>query len=599
LCGLADGFKAIVTACEVVGAAGPVAVKAQPDGTPAPAPRAAGVAVGPTPPTAGALKDGTNTNTTTPGASAALARRPTLPIAALIPYNPTWCLRACVVKRGPKRTTPAGHAVFSAELVDEAGDAIEATFWREAADRWDGVLADGAWFHFSKAKVKPANKAFAGVRNPYALDFGVGSSIEPCPAGGCGGSDGASAPTPPTARLAYVRLDALAPHIGRKAPVDVLGGVLECGALGSVKRKSDSSELARRDVTLGDASGKAVVLTLWGAAAEGAGAAVEAAVAAAAAAGGPPPLLSVSHCRVSDFNGVSISALGRSSVTLDPKGPAADALKAWWAAEAPTGGLAGFTPAGEGLAKAGGAGGGGPKPRARLADLEAAPGAALPPPSAKPEYHTVVATVTVVDPEQVRRGWREEREAEWRGGERARLERDENLLSLPPFPLTKNTRAPSFFFPPSSPSLHQTMWYAAAPADHNRKVTSRDGGWWCEYDQTLYPSMTRRFVMQLRAADESGEAGVALFDEAARSLMGSSADELAGLREGAPDGGKGYEAALKSAAWGTWVMRVQARTQEYNGELRRRLAVHSLARMDWGAEARRLVAAIDGVGAAA
>jgi replication factor A1 len=96
---------------------------------------------------------------------------------------------------------------------------------------------------------------------------------------------------------------------------------------------------------------------------------------------------------------------------------------------------------------------------------------------------------------------------------------------------------------------------------------------------------------------------VALFDEAARSLLGASADELAGLREGsdggpAADGGKAYAAAVRGCQFSTWVMRVQTRTQEYNGELRRRLAVHSLAPMDWGAEAKRLVAAIDGVAAA-
>lgn len=349
----------------------------------------------------------------TPGSA---ARRATIPLAALTPYATSWTVRAFVVKRAPKRTTPAGHAVFSAELVDEAGDAIDATFWREAADRWDGTVADGQWFYFSKAKVKPANKAFSSVRNPYALDFGVGSSVEPCPADGAPGS---APPARPMAKLAYVRFDALAPHIGRKAPVDVLGAVLEVGALGSVKRKSDASELARRDITLGDASGKSVVLTLWGESAEGAGAAVEAAVAAATAAGSPPPLLSVSHCRVGDYNGVSISALGRSAVSLNPTGAAPDALKAWWAAEAP----ASFTPAGEGMATAVGAGGAGPRPRARLADLEAAPGESLPPPSAKPEYHTVVATVTLVDPEQVKENGERERDKTFPGrGARARAQ---------------------------------------------------------------------------------------------------------------------------------------------------------------------------------
>jgi hypothetical protein len=390
---LSGGTKAVVTACDVLPASpggGATNENVQPPATtPAPPARTAGAvapAAGPTPPTA------------TPAAS----HRPSLPIAALNPYTPAWTLRAWVERRAPKRTTAGGLSVFSAELVDEAGDAIEATFWREAADRWDPVLKEKGCYYFAKGKVKPASKAYAATRNPYALDFGVGSVIEEAPVGS-GGLAGPAAT--PTARLSYVPLSGLAPHIGRKAPVDVLGFLLAVGPLGSVKRKSDSAELARRDLTLGDASGKSVVLTLWGGAAEGAGAEAEAKAAAAAAAGGPPPLISVSHCRVSDFNGVSVSALARSAVALDPTGQAADDLRAWWAAEGSKlgGGGAGFVPAGEGMGRAGGAGSGtGPKPRAVLADLAAKPGEALPPPSAKPEYHTVVATVTMVDPEQVR-----------------------------------------------------------------------------------------------------------------------------------------------------------------------------------------------------
>ena len=34
--------------------------------------------------------------------------------------------------------------------------------------------------------------------------------------------------------------------------MDVVGIVVSCGALGTVKRKSDSTELVRRDITLAD-----------------------------------------------------------------------------------------------------------------------------------------------------------------------------------------------------------------------------------------------------------------------------------------------------------------------------------------------------------
>ncbi len=37
-----------------------------------------------------------------------------------------------------------------------------------------------------------------------------------------------------------------------QVPVDVMGVVVSVGSSGTVKRKSDSSELARRDITLAD-----------------------------------------------------------------------------------------------------------------------------------------------------------------------------------------------------------------------------------------------------------------------------------------------------------------------------------------------------------
>lgn len=170
-----------------------------------------------------------------------------------------------------------------------------------------------------------------------------------------------------------------------------------------------------------------------------------------------------------------------------------------------------------------------------MSSLLPIPGEPLPPPEAKPEYATVVATLAAVDPEQ-------------------------------------------------------TMWYAAAPEERGRKVVERDGGWWCEFDQRLYPTMVRRYVLQSKVADSTGEAQLSFFDDAARVVLGGkTADELAEMKENRP---KAFAAALAEAAFRPWVLRVAARTQEYNGERRRRLAVHSAVPLDYGAEARRTLAAL-------
>jgi replication factor A1 len=130
------------------------------------------------------------------------------------------------------------------------------------------------------------------------------------------------------------------------------------------------------------------------------------------------------------------------------------------------------------------------------------------------------------------------------------------------------------------------LWYEA-DVDSGRKVVPKDGGWWCEYDQTSKPAMTRRYIVAAKVADATGEASVTLFDDAAAALLGASADDLAALKDADPPA---FAAALGAALWKPAVLRVAAKTQEYQGEARRRLVVHSVGGVEWGAEARRAAA---------
>lgn len=174
--------------------------------------------------------------------------RPVQPIAALNPYNNAWAIKAKLVRKGPKRSFSrqgAETSVFSVELVDESGTAIEATFWREAADRWHSALEEGAVYLVSRGSVKPANRKFSAVRHDYCIHLDAGAEIERL-------ADDAVDARAMQTRLDPVPVAQLAAFADKKATVDVLGVVLAVGALGSVKRKSDAAELARRDVTLAD-----------------------------------------------------------------------------------------------------------------------------------------------------------------------------------------------------------------------------------------------------------------------------------------------------------------------------------------------------------
>jgi replication factor A1 len=290
-------------------------------------------------------------------------------------------------------------------------------------------------------------------------------------------------------------------------------------------------------------------VTLWGAIAEGPGAALEAALGASAAAGGAT-LLALSACRVGSYSGCSVSTLQRSRLFLDADAAApaegaeapapelaaaAAALRAWWAAE---GAAAAPTPVGEGAP--GAAGRAGPAPRLDLAAVRAAaPGA----PDAKPAYASAAAAVADVNPEQ-------------------------------------------------------PLWYLAAPDPeaNNRKVVEQGpGAFFCEANGRTYARAVRRYIFQARLIDASGELPVQVFNEQGEALLGMTADALSELRERDPPA---FAAALRRACWTQWALRLKAAAQEYNGEVRARYAVVEARAFDFAAETRRLLAGVAAVAAA-
>uniref|UniRef100_A0A383VJ14 Replication protein A subunit n=1 Tax=Tetradesmus obliquus TaxID=3088 RepID=A0A383VJ14_TETOB len=290
-----------------------------------------------------------------------------------------WTIKAKLVRKAPPRAfnsragTPS--RVFNVELADAAGSQIQATFWREAAEKYLDVLQEGKVYYFSKFQVKVANKQYATVRNDYELHFDNRTEVEE--AADQGGIDGA-------AQVELVPLDKLPRFVGRKMPVDVLGVVTHCGPLGTIKRKADNSELPRRDVTIADSSRCSVVLTLWADQAS-----------RAELDGCEGQLLQVTCVRVGDYNGCSLSAVTRSQVSVNPESAAADALREWWQAE---GSSAALTPLGQASA-AGGAGGGPRNNKLQfLSDVMVEED--IPSPDAKPTYHDVVVSVVQVQDSQ-------------------------------------------------------------------------------------------------------------------------------------------------------------------------------------------------------
>jgi replication factor A1 len=367
----------------------------------------------------------------------------------------------------------------------------------------------------SNGQLKPANLKFSSCSYVYELSLNEKTAVEPC-------SDAMAAPA---LRYELVPFDALGSKLGSRATVDVLGVVTHCGDLGSVARKSDGAALARRDLTLLDATARTVKLTLWNTLAEQEGADIAARCATA------PPIIAVKGVRVSDYNGVSLSTVARSMLAVEPTElPATAALRTWYAAggaSAPT------TEAGAGYAGARGTGAtAGSAPRASFADVQPETLAVA---DAKPEWATLCGCVVHIAPDAA-------------------------------------------------------LYYTACPEEGcNKKVVQDGAGWLCEASGKRFDACKRRYILRFKAADATGAGWVNAFDDQARQVFGCTAEELHTLKEA---GDARYARTLREAQWRLWVMKVKTKTEEYNGEARRRITAVALSKPDYAAQCKQLVAAI-------
>ncbi|KAG2486706.1 hypothetical protein HYH03_014635 [Edaphochlamys debaryana] len=449
-------------------------------------------------------------------------------IAQIHPYNSDWCIRAKLDRKGVLRSMTIKGAdvkILSVDLVDETGAQVQGTFWRAAAERYSEQLQEGRVYVFNRFKVKPADKKYSSVKADYQIDFTDSTEVSEA------ADQGAASAM--TAAVDLTPIDVLPRRVGSRAPVDVAGVILAVGPLASVKRKADNSELPRRDVTIGDSSLKSITLTLWGDMATTTSAQLEGQEGKA--------VLQVTHCRLSDYNGCSLSTLSKSVMTVNPEGPAAAAMMAWYTSAGVSPDR--FTAVGQDMAagRGGSQGGAGGVPaRERFLTLQDVAG--VTPDSLegdKAVFQNVTACVAMVQSEQ-------------------------------------------------------TMYYLANP-ENGRKVVDQGGGrFWSEADGRAIEKPEHRYVLGVKLADHTGEAVVQLFNKEAEAVMGMKADELAALKEA---GGEGFAAALRTAQWKPWQVVVMSKAREYNGERRVRHTAHRVDPVDWAAEGMRLVSLIAKYGA--
>jgi len=55
---------------------------------------------------------------------------------------------------------------------------IQATFFKEAVDKYEPILDEGAVYTFSNGTIKAANKKFTSIPNDFCINFGTDADIE-------------------------------------------------------------------------------------------------------------------------------------------------------------------------------------------------------------------------------------------------------------------------------------------------------------------------------------------------------------------------------------------------------------------------------------
>ncbi|TPX37051.1 hypothetical protein SmJEL517_g00865 [Synchytrium microbalum] len=194
--------------------------------------------------------------------------------------------------------------LFSVTFYDESGE-IRATGFGDAVNQFYDMLQDNSTYLVSKGTIKAANKQFNNTDNDYemTLDSHTIISVSTDPA------------TVPQLKIKAHPLSELL-AVDANATIDVLGVVKDCGDLNSITTKA-GRPANKRDLSIVDTGGYQVRATLWGKQAE-------------TFDGTGHPVIAIKGVKVGDFQGRSLSALGSSTVLINPDIPDAHSLRGWF-----------------------------------------------------------------------------------------------------------------------------------------------------------------------------------------------------------------------------------------------------------------------------
>lgn len=438
------------------------------------------------------------------------------PIETISPYQNTWTIKARVSYKSELRSWSNAKGegkVFSINFLDES-DEIKASAFNESAERAYNLLEEGKVYYISKAKVGAARKKFNNLTHPYELTLEKDTEITEC-------FDESDVPK---LNFNFVKLDKIQ-NLEPNAIVDVLGALKVVNPPFQITAKSTGKAFDRRDITIVDETGVAVDVGLWN------NTAVDFSVEEGT-------VIAFKGCKVSDFNGRSLSLTQAGSIVPNPGTPESYQLKGWFDNV-------------------------GVKENFKSMKTET---------NAASSVDRLANRKTIAEVEQ---------EANNFDGE--------NLSYFTVKACFSYTKPDNFSYPACTNTVSNSTDSSKPGLPCNKKLVEIGDQWRCERCDINYDQPTYRYILFISITDATGQLWTTLFDEQAKKLLGIDANELVKM-----SGEKMVIAEYISRAYfKEYNFRLRAKQDTFNDQLKLRYQCVGLNEVDYNAECEFLCSELD------
>lgn len=435
-------------------------------------------------------------------------------------WNNRWTIKARATQKSDIRrySNARGEGkFFSFDLVDEHGGEIRVVGWNDQCDRFFDQVQVGTVYMLTKASLRPKRGNYNQTRHQFEIHLESGSQLTAMP-------DESAIPRVLFSFVPLANLEDTPPGV----MVDVLAVVESVGDVVDITRK-DGTQASKRSVTIKDASGRSIELTLWGEFVSNPGDSLTNAVTVT----GHHPIIAVKNARLGDYNGKTLSTVSSSSVLVDPApqlvgGPEAAHLRSWY----DNGGALQESHA---LSSARGPGGGRQERRICVADIKAQGPLNANNTQGSTAWVQLVAHIAFV--------------------------RNESY-AYPACPLQYNGK------------------------QCNKKLIDQTGdgtSWFCERCGSSAAAPDWRYIISAQIADHSDAAWVTAFNEVGPDLLGLSAQDL---KTYADSEDPRFAATFRDVQFRIFMVKLRISEETYQEETKLRSTVVRLDPVDFAQESR-------------